>query len=245
MRLIKDEGQGNLRLVEYRENETPRYPTLSHIWGAENEEVTYKDFLKGTNEGKAGWQKIEFCRKQAAVDGLQHFWIDTCCIDKASSAELTEAVNSMFRWYHESAKCYVYLSDVSIHDFEEHESISGRARDTTFQESRWFTRGWTLQELLAPTSVEFFSYEGTRLGDKGSFERVVSKTTGIPVQALRGNSLFSFSVAERRAWAAKRRTTRKEDEAYCLLGLFGVHLPTIYGEGDYAFVRLEEAIDRS
>ena len=234
-----------MSLVEYDEEEVPHYAILSHTWGANDEEVTYKDFTEDTGGGKAGWEKIEFCRKQAAIDNLQHFWIDTCCIDKASSAELTEAVNSMFRWYHESAKCYVYLSDVSIDDFGENSDISGRFWDTTFQESRWFTRGWTLQELIAPTSVEFCSREGTRLGDKKSLEGVVSKTTGIPVQALRGNPLSGFSVTERRIWAAKRKTTRKEDEAYCLLGIFGVYIPTIYGEGDHAFVRLDEAIDRS
>ena len=245
MRLIKAEEQGHMSLVEYNVEGTPRYAVLSHTWGANDEEVTYKDFTEGTGGRKAGWKKIAFCRKQAAVDNIQHFWIDTCCIDKGSSAELTEAVNSMFRWYHESAKCYVYLSDVSIHEFEENDYISGRFQNTTFQESRWFTRGWTLQELIAPTSVEFFSREGTRLGDKESLEKVVSNTTRIPVQALRGNRLSGFSITERRAWAAKRKTTRKEDEAYCLLGIFGVYIPTIYGEGDHAFVRLEEAIDRS
>ncbi|KAL9037930.1 MAG: hypothetical protein Q9214_005486, partial [Letrouitia sp. 1 TL-2023] len=98
MRLIKDEGQGNLRLMEYHEDETPRYAILSHTWGADDEEVTYKDFLKGKNKEKFGWKKIEFCREQAKVDRMQHFWIDTCCIDKTSSVELSEAINSMFHW---------------------------------------------------------------------------------------------------------------------------------------------------
>ena len=245
MRLIKAEEQGHMSLVEYDKGEVPPYAILSHTWGADNQEVTRKDFTEGTGGRKAGWGKIEFCRKQAASDGLQHFWIDTCCIDKTSSAELTEAVNSMFRWYRESAKCYVYLSDVSTPDLEGKDYISGEYGTTSFQKSRWFTRGWTLQELIAPTSVEFFSREGTRLGNKDSLEGVVSRTTGVPVQALRGSPLSGFSVTERRAWAAKRKTTRKEDEAYCLLGIFGVYIPTIYGEGDHAFVRLEEAITRS
>lgn len=245
MRLIKDEGHGDLHLVEYHEDQIPHYAILSHTWGVDEEEVTYNDFTKDIDKRKADWEKIEFCRQQAAVDDLQHFWIDTCCIDKASSAELTEAVNSMFRWYHDAAKCYVYLSDVPMHEYEENEYISGRPWEATFQGSRWFTRGWTLQELIAPTSVEFFSREGKRLGDKRSLERLVNETTRIAVQALRGSPLSDFSAAERRAWAAERKTTRKEDEAYCLLGIFGVYISTIYGEGHHAFVRLEEAIDKS
>lgn len=245
MRLIKDIGQGDLRLIEYHENEIPDYAILSHRWGAKHEEVTYEDFERGTNKKKNGWEKIEFCRKRAAIDHLHHFWIDTCCINKESSAELTEAVNSMFRWYQNAAKCYVYMSDVSVHTIQENGPISGNSWEAAFQESEWFTRGWTLQELIAPTSVEFFSREGRQLGDKRSLEELINRTTEIPVQALRGNPLSHFSITERMLWAAKRNTTRREDKAYCLLGIFGVYIPTIYGEEDHAFARLEEAIDRS
>src|SRR5205814_284538 len=143
---------------------------------------------------------------------------------------------------HKAARCYVYLSDVSV-------SKSGRIPKSiwksAFQESRWFTRGWTLQELLAPASVEFFSLEGRRLGDKKSLERQVHEITGVAVQALRGERLSYFSVTQRMSWAAKRKTTRKEDAAYSLLGLFDIHMPLIYGEGTKAYNRLKEEIDKS
>ena len=162
------------------------------------------------------------------------------CIDKSSSAELTEAMNSMFRWYCEAAKCYVYLSDVSIRNSDE----SDHFHQSDFQESRWFTRGWTLQELIAPAFLEFFSLEGKLIGDKRSLEQQIYQITGIPLQALRGNPLSNFTIAERFSWAAKRDTTRKEDRAYCLLGLFDVSMPLIYGEGEKALTRLQDEIER-
>jgi hypothetical protein len=167
------------------------------------------------------------------------------CIDKSSSAELTEAINSMFCWYREAAKCYVYLSDVSMHDYDQTDHCSQSPWEPAFRKSRWFTRGWTLQELIAPESVEFFSSEGKRLGNKKSLERQVHDITGIPIQALQGNPLSALSVTERMSWAAKRETTRKEDEAYSLLGIFDIHMPLIYGEGEKAFLRLKEEIDKS
>ena len=110
MRLIKAQEQEDLTLVEYDESNTPKYAMLSHTWGLNGEEVTYKDFTEGTGRKKAGWEKIEFCRNQAAVDNIQHFWIDTCCINKADLTELSEAIICMFRWYQKVDKCYVYLS---------------------------------------------------------------------------------------------------------------------------------------
>ena len=137
----------------------PRYAILSHTWGPDDEEVTFEDLSKGTGENKDGYRKIEFCAEQAWKDGLQYFWIDTCCINKADHAELSEAINSMFRWYQTATKCYVYLSDISITKWKVIDNVSKLSWEPTFQGSRWFTRGWTLQELLAPTSVEFFSKE--------------------------------------------------------------------------------------
>src|SRR5438045_3918289 len=151
MRLLRLEDDGEFSLAECVGRNIPQYGILSHTWRADHEEVTFKDIMKGTGKSKAGYSKIRFCGKQAAEDGLQHFWVDTCCIDKSSSAELTEAINSMFRWYKDASKCYVYLSDVSAGDGEQ------ITWESAFQESRWFTRGWTLQELIAPPSVEFFS----------------------------------------------------------------------------------------
>jgi hypothetical protein len=189
--------------------------------------------------------KSRFCGEQARRDGLQYFWIDTCCIDKSSSAELQEAINSMFRWYRNATKCYVYLTDASTAGFDANDK-SFEPWDQAFRKSRWFTRGWMLQELIAPASVEFFSKEGHQLGTRNSLERHIHEVTGIPVKALRGNPLSSFSIHERMIWAEKRETTREEDKAYSLLGIFDVHMPLIYGEGrDKAFKRLQEEIDKA
>ena len=114
MRLLRLEDNGEFRLVEFVGKNIPRYAVLSHTWEVDEEEVTFKDLVDGVGKSKSGYSKIRFCGKQAGKDGLQLFWVDTCCIDKSSSAELLEAINSMFRWYHNAAKCYVYLSDVLI-----------------------------------------------------------------------------------------------------------------------------------
>ena len=239
MRLLRLEDDGNFSLVEFVGNNIPRYAILSHTWGTDEEELTFKDLVGGTGKSKAGYRKIRFCGKQAANDGLQYSWVDTCCIDKASSAELSEAINSMFRWYQDAARCYVYLSDVSVSC-----SVGGERRwKPAFKKSRWFTRGWTLQELIAPRSVEFFSAECERLGDKQSLKQTLHEMTGIAVQALQGNPLSYFSIDERMLWAANRQTKREEDAAYSLLGIFDIHMPLIYGEGrQKALNRLQREI---
>lgn len=232
MRLLHIEPGGELCLTDFIGDTTPEYGILSHTWGASSEEVTFADLVNKAGIDKTGYAKIKFCGQRAAADGLQYFWVDTCCIDKSSSAELTEAINSMFRWYQNSAKCYVYLSDVE----------DGPFLTPSFAQSRWFSRGWTLQELIAPSSVEFFSKQGNRLGDRTSLETEITKITGINVLALRGDPLSNFSISERMSWAAKRATTREEDSAYCLLGIFDVYMPLIYGEGRRAFTRLNREI---
>jgi hypothetical protein len=194
MRLLKLKGDGEFSLIEFIGDNIPRYAILSHTWGEDGEEVTFKDLMKCTGKSKAGYQKTRFCGEQAAADGLQYFWVDTCCIDKSSSAELSEAINSMFRWYHNAGKCYVYLSDVSISGSINKDQSSRWTWEPAFQKSRWFTRGWTLQELIAPASVEFFSVEGERLGDKKSLERQIHEITGITAQVLQGGPLSQFSV---------------------------------------------------
>jgi len=245
MRLLELKSDGEFSPREFVGDNIPPYAILSHTWGKDDEEVTFKDLVDCTGKSKAGYAKIQFCGHQIACDGLQYFWVDTCCIDKSSSAEITEAINSMFRWYCEAYRCYVYLSDVSINASNENDQSSQFTWESAFRKSRWFTRGWTLQELIAPASVEFFSLEGRRLGDKKSLERQVHEITGIAIQALRGEPLSNFSVNERMSWATKRKTKRKEDEAYCLLGIFDIHMPLIYGEGKKAFSRLSEEIDKS
>lgn len=232
MRLLERKRNDDFRVSEDLISNIPPYAILSHTWGSD--EVTYRDIIESTGKNKAGYKKLRFIADQAAKDKLKYFWVDTCCIDKSSSAELTEAINSMFRWYQEAAKCYVYLADISMPSF-------GRP---AIKKSKWFTRGWTLQELLAPTLVDFFSADGQRIGTKSSMEEDINQVTGIPIKALQGQPLSDYSVSEQMAWAKNRKTTRKEDEAYCLLGIFGVHLPVIYGEGSNAFVRLGEAIEQ-
>jgi ankyrin repeat protein len=236
MRLLQRQSDGHFQLTKpFLDENTPPYAILSHTWLQDSEEVTYEDLSGNSGLGKAGYKKIKFCAEQAAKDGLTHFWVDSCCIRKSSDAELSEAINSMFKWYRRAAKCYVYLSDISTLD-------GYTQQESAFRGSRWFTRGWTLQELLAPKSVEFFSKEGQRLGDKKSFERIINEITGIPLSALAGAPLSQFTVEERMRWAKGRTTTRKEDRAYCLLGIFEIFISPIYGEEEHAFVRLKEAI---
>lgn len=148
MHLLQCQDDGSFKLVYRVNQQIPPYAILSHTWGMDADEVTFHNLMNGTGRAKAGYRRIDFCAKQAALNGLDFFWIDTCCIDKSSSTELLEAINSMYQWYKKSAKCFVYLDDVSSESLAE----DGQS----FQKSRWFTRGWTLQELLAPSCVEFF-----------------------------------------------------------------------------------------
>jgi ankyrin repeat protein len=242
MRLLQLQDDGDVSLFEFTGNKIPPYAILSHTWGADNEEVTFQDIKNSSSKNKASYHKIYFCGKQAALDGLQYFWVDTCCIDKSSSQELSEAINSMFRWYKNAEKCYVYLSDVSDStSIRDGECI--KRWKPALERSRWFTRGWTLQELISPDSVEFFSMEGTCLGNKQSLEQTLHEITGIAVEALRGGHLSQFNTDELFSWAAKRKTSREEDAAYCLLGIFDVFMPLLYSEGrKKAFARLEEQI---
>jgi len=243
MRLLHCNDNGDFSLTEFFENEIPKkYAILSHRWG--EEEVTFKDLMDGTSRSKAGYRKIQFCGEQARRDGLQYFWVDTCCIDRTNAVELQEAITLMFRWYQHATMCYVFLPDVSRPRFD----LSGGPNKTwelAFRSSKWFTRGWTLQELIAPASVDFFSKEGVLLGNKDSLERHICKATGIPASALRGSQLSDFSITERMSWAAKRETMKSEDKVYSLFGIFGVVLPILYGEGlEGASQRLQEAVDK-
>ena len=133
--------------------------------------------LDGTSKSKAGYGKIQFCGEQARRDGLQYFWVDTCCIDKSNAVELQEAINSMFRWYQNAVQCYVYLSDVSTKKRKASDSSTESTWEPAFRSSKWFTRGWTLQELLAPgpALVKFFSREGDYLGDKRTLEQQINE----------------------------------------------------------------------
>jgi hypothetical protein len=140
--------------------------------------------IDGTRKKKVGYKKIRFCGEQARRDGLQYFWVDTCCINKANHAELSQAINSMFHWYRNASQCYVYLSDIPSPPFGTNDEFNPQSWDSDFWKSKWFTQGWTLQELLALSSVEFFSQERERLGDKCSLKQQIHEITGIPVSAL-------------------------------------------------------------
>jgi hypothetical protein len=243
MRLLRSYSDGSISLIEFFEDNIPKYAILSHRWGAE--EVTFKDMTDGTSKVKSGYGKIQFCGEQTRRNGLEYFWVDTCCIDKSSSAELSEAINSMFRWYQKAARCYVYLSDISTPKRKASDTSAECTWESAFRESNWFIRGWTLQELLAPRSVEFFSREGNKLGDKGTLEQRIHEITGIPTLALRQSSLSQFDIEERFSWAKNRQTTRGEDKAYSLFGIFDIQMPLLYGEGEAkAFQRLRKAIDK-
>lgn len=225
------------RFEEFFDSKIPPYTILSHRWG--NGEVTFQDFEIGKANTRPGFVKIKNCCSLAQSRGFEWVWIDTCCIDKKSSAELSESINSMFRWYTEAGECYAYLADVP-----------GRGKGNgvdflaSFKQSLWFTRGWTLQELLAPSSVIFYDARWDRIGCKKELLGEISEVTGIGMQYL--NDMREASVATKMSWISKRQTSRSEDMAYCLLGLFDVNMPLLYGEGRKAFLRLElEIIKKS
>ncbi|KAF7512917.1 hypothetical protein GJ744_012020 [Endocarpon pusillum] len=233
------------RDLEYFEGRNiPPYAILSHKWGTD--EVTFQDVKQGRGQDKRGYQKVDYCCEQALQEkrclynssertrelGLSYVWVDTCCIDKSNSAELSEAINSMYHWYRRSAICYAYLSDVSGESFSE------------LTASVWFTRGWTLQELVAPFNLRFYNCNWDAIGDKDALRRELSDFTGVPTGAMTLDTPSNYSIAERMSWAARRTTTRVEDAAYCLLGIFEINMPMIYGEGTRAFRRLQEEILR-
>lgn len=235
----------SLELETFLEEKAPPYAILSHTWGAPDEEISYHDLRRNTLDGDRqghGMKKLRGCCEQAKKDGLDYVWIDTCCINKDSSKELEESINSMFRWYRNAVLCYAYLADVPA---------SGADPDTNDQEdivafanSRWFTRGWTLQELLAPEDVQFFDCDWGLIGSKSDdLCDELEDVTGIPRRFLLGwEDFHNASVAQRMSWASSRVTSRVEDIAYCLLGIFDVTMSMIYGEGSKAFLRLQQEI---
>ena len=260
-----------LKLHEFFDADIPRYAILSHTWGTE--EVTFQEMTDLFDEdgcqcgksnkraktlAKAGYQKILACCRQAKDDYLLYAWIDTCCIDKSSSAELSEAINSMWRWYEKSQLCYAYLEDVKPRGAQASDDF-----EQALTKCRWITRVWCLQELLAPRDVIFlardwsvvglkcelsspYSYRSQRYSTLPIFTAQISRSTLIPEEVLSMERHTTFcSIAQKMSWAANRRTTRREDIAYCLFGLFGINLPLLYGEGDRAFLRLQDQLIRS
>lgn len=226
MRLLSTE---TLTFHEFIGSNVPSYAILSHTWG--EQELTYHDMLNPTPtvQWKAGYKKMMGFVLKSKELGYKHCWIDTCCIDKSSSAELTEAINSMFMWYGDSSVCIVFIEDYLEPEFG----------SDWLHMSRWFTRGWTLQELIAPQRLEFFKQDWSII--EVNFD-LLSDITGIPADVLETGQTGDMSIAQKMCWAANRTTTRVEDTAYCLMGLFDVNMPLLYGEGSKAFERLQEEI---
>ncbi|KAE8453912.1 hypothetical protein EG329_007688 [Mollisiaceae sp. DMI_Dod_QoI] len=218
--------------------EIPDYAILSHRWG--KREVTFQEIQDRAPslQGTEGYEKVLKCCELASSVGFEYIWIDTCCIDKTNQVELDETLPAMFHYYRKSQVCYTYLADVPSGD-DPHE------KDSKFRTSKWFTRGWTVQELVAPLYVTFFNQGWEEIGTKASLQKVVSEITGITSQILLTNYGGEISVKDRLAWAANRETYEAEDKAYCLMGLLGVSMPVRYKEGEKeAFKRLQEEIDK-
>lgn len=246
MRLI---NTATLEQEQFFDSRVPRYAILSHTWG--EQEVTcqqlredlqpwcinrelIRDYFRDSAklEPPAGWKKIIDCCRLAHGQGFQWVWIDTCCIDKTSSAELSEAINSMYEWYQKADVCYAFLDDF--------QKLDGRA---ALSECHWFSRGWTLQELLAPSKVEFYDRNMAFFGDRMALADWIATITGIPAEYLRQErQIHEACIAQRMFWASRRKTTRLEDSAYCLLGIFDVNMPLLYGERGKAFMRLQQQI---
>ncbi|KFA56167.1 hypothetical protein S40293_00112 [Stachybotrys chartarum IBT 40293] len=222
----------------------PPYAILSHTWS--DGELSHQDIISGDPAArhKRGWVKVDKTCRLASKYGLNYVWIDTCCINQASSAELQEAINSMFKWYEHADICIAYLEDADKDD--------PWAPESTFRKSRWFTRGWTLQELLVPAEIDFYGSGFEFIATKTDLRVLIAEVTGIACDYIGDylgfpaesayERLSKASVAERMSWMADRQTKRQEDVAYCLLGIFNVHMPMLYGEGVKAFQRLQEEI---
>lgn len=247
MRLI---NTTSLKFGEFYDSDLPPYAILSHRWTGN--EVSFQDYEGARNyflniklgteelqgEVTCDFSKINSCCSLAQQRGLRWVWIDTCCIDKKSSAELSEAINSMYRWYAGAHECYAYLLDLSMDEEDNEDELRAM-----FRRSAWFTRGWTLQELLAPLSMIFYNQQWKTIGTRKALSADISTATGIlPKYILNSDELKFASIATKMSWASRRTTSRVEDVAYCLLGLFGVNMPLLYGEGHKAFLRLQMEI---
>ncbi|THU99761.1 HET-domain-containing protein [Dendrothele bispora CBS 962.96] len=218
----------------------PYYAILSHTWG--EGEVTFQDIQNlDVAKAKTGWSKVENACADVRKYKFDWIWIDTCCIDKSSSAELSEVLNSMYKYYAEARVCIAYLNDL--------ERGSSGATEL-LKRCKWFTRGWTLQELIAPCYMIFLDKDWQRVGSRFTLRHFISEVTSIPVYLFEGHAcdnekrqLEDYSIAQKMSWAASRETTRPEDMAYCLMGIFGVNMSPIYGEGgSKAFMRLQQEI---
>ncbi|THU93349.1 HET-domain-containing protein [Dendrothele bispora CBS 962.96] len=223
------------RVVEFHEDSPiPPYAILSHRW-EEGQEVSLQDMchLSPAIEQRSGFRKIMNACKQALRDGHSYIWVDTCCIDKSIPWQVEQDINSMYAYYWNSVVCYVYLNDFMPL------GVFRQADELKFGMSTWFTRGWTLQELLAPLSVRFFTADWELYGDKEKLGEIIERVTRIPQKFFDRKNIRGATLIEKMSWSIKRGTTKPEDRAYCLLGILGVTIKTEYGEGEErAFERL-------
>ncbi|KAI6042323.1 heterokaryon incompatibility protein-domain-containing protein [Pisolithus marmoratus] len=232
------ESASEYEVMKDHDDKTTKYAILSHRWGAEvsYEEMTGLMKMEGRKRDevrqRGGYHKIIKSCEQAMKDGYEWLWSDTCCIDKRSSAELSEAINSMYRWYRNAHVCYAYLHDVDESDFPTRPA-NKFSKSNGWPE--WFARGWTLQELVAPKQLEFFNKDWVCIGNKRRLAPILEDITRIPIEVLRDGL----------GGAKNLGTTRVEDRAYSLLGLFDVSMPMLYGEGNKAFHRLQLEIIRT
>ena len=228
-----------LEIEKFVEDEIPEYSILSHTWGLD--EASFEQWTQHSNPAKStrpGFVKVLSACSLSRREGFKYTWVDTVCINKSNMEELTEALNSMFKWYRASAVCYAYLEDLQRHP------TAIRMKNLPF--CRWFSRGWTLQELIAPTIVKFYDQTWTMIGTKSELAREISNITSISERVLHDSrEVWRQSVAQRMSWLGNRKTTRKEDIAYCMIGIFDINMPPIYGEGKKAFTRLQEVIVNS
>ena len=240
----------------HSDDDVPDYVIVSHRWVSSREELSYRDFLDGRKRESRGYAKIISLCEKALAHGYTWVWIDTCCIDRSSSAELTEAINSNFHWYQNARECYVYLYDVTWDEpddrytstsllftpREQPRVLGSPASRLSFRKADWHTRGWTLQDLLAPSKLFFYDRNWYWIGNRETLAADIALATGIEIKYLLGSSLDEANAATKLRWAAYRRCSRTEDNSYCLLGIFDVNMPLIYGEGDNAFLRLQQEI---
>lgn len=249
MRLL---NASTVELHEFAETEVPRYAILSHRWG--EQEVSMQELTTlgaGRTHNSRGYTKIKRACALAKHYELQYIWIDTCCIDKTSSAELSEAINSMYHWYAQSVLCFAHLADIELRPLvpaHHEDSVDSEccAGSKSFVDSEWFRRGWTLQELLAPVNLLFFDANWQEIGMRSALAPHITEATKIAPDFLRQErDIHEASIAQRMSWASLRKTTRVEDIAYCLMGLFDVNMPLLYGEGKKAFLRLQQELIRN
>src|ERR1700761_2263132 len=245
-RALLDPHSQTLEVVEFFGDSIPKYAILSHTWSKiDKDEVSFQDISLPLEDvkKKAAFEKVRYCAQQALQDGYSWCWIDTCCIDKSSSAELTEAINSMYAWYKASEVCYAYLEDVKIDGRWTKDQREDWQR--SFAASLWFTRSWTLQELIAPSHLRFYGQGWMSFGTREELLELISEITNIQRVVLVDAAPEKASIAQRMCWASKRSAKRIEDKAYSLMGLFDVHMPLLYGEGIRSFQRLQKKIIKS